>query len=445
MKPEWQKTGTNEGTLKFEITTDVVAKGVDHAFNKIKNRIQLPGFRKGKVNRTVYRQFYGDASLYQEALEDVFPQAYEAAYKEAGIDPVGRPEVTIDEMSEGKPWVLEVKVTIKPEVKLGQYKGVEVEKIDRTVTDEDVDQDIQKRREKEAELVIKDGPAKKGDTVVIDYVGTIDGKEFDGGSAKNYSLALGSDSFIPGFEDQLIGHQADDQVDVKVTFPKDYQAKDLAGKEAHFAVTVHEVKAKELPKLDDDFAKDLDLDVNTVAELKTKVKENLQQAKNDDAEREMQEAAIHEVLENAEIKDIPQVMIDDEVNQQLQRFNSALQTRGLTMQMYQQITGTSNEDLRKQYESEAQDNVKTNLVLEAVVKAEKIQPTQEDIAEEIKNLSQEYQMDEKRVRQTLTDDMLIHDIGIKQAIDLIVDSAKEVPAKEKTQAASKTDETQEKA
>lgn len=431
MKPEWEKTGTNEGTLKFEITTDVVAKGVDHAFNKIKNRIQLPGFRKGKVNRTVYRQFYGDSSLYQEALEDIFPSSYEAAYKEVGIEPVSRPEVTIDEMTEGKPWVLEVKVTVKPEVKLGKYKGVEVEKVDRTVTDEDVDKDIQNRREKEAELVIKDGAAEKGDTVVIDYVGTIDGKEFDGGSAKNYLLSLGSNSFIPGFEDQLVGHKADDKVDVKVTFPKDYQAKDLAGKEAHFAVTVHEIKSKELPKLDDDFAKDLDLDVKTVDELKAKVRENLQNEKNDNAEREMQEAAIHKVLDNAEIKDIPQVMIDDEVNQQIQRFNSALQTRGLTMQMYQQITGTSNDDLRKQYEEEAQDNVKTNLVLEAVVKAEKIKPTKEDIDEEIKNLAKEYQMDEKRVRQTLSDDMLIHDIGVKQAIDLIVDSAKEVPSKGK--------------
>ncbi|BDR57184.1 trigger factor [Xylocopilactobacillus apis] len=430
MEPEWEKTGTNEGTLKFEVSTEEVSKAVDHAFNKVKNRIQLPGFRKGKVTRELYRQFYGDESLYQSALEEVFPDAYEKAYKKAEIEPVGQPEVTVDKMNSNEPWVLEVKVTVKPEVKLGKYKGVEVKKIDRTVTDKDVDDDIQKRREKEAELVLKDGAAEKDDTVVIDYVGTIDGKEFDGGSAKNYSLVLGSDSFIPGFEDQLIGHKAEEDVDVNVTFPKDYQAKDLAGKEAHFAVKIHEVKSKELPALDDDFAKDLDLDVKTVDELKEKIKSILQDEKNDDAEREMQDEAIHQVLETTEIEEVPQVMIDNEVNQQIQRFNSALQTRGLSMQMYQQITGTSNEDLRKQYEEEAQDNVKTNLVLEAVVKAENIKPTKEDIDNEIKELADEYKMDVNRVRQTLTDDMLVHDIGIKKAIDVIVESAKEVEGKD---------------
>ena len=429
MEPVWEKTGTNEGTLKFEISTAEVSNAVDRAFNKIKNRVQLPGFRKGKVTRALYSQFYGDESLYQEALEEAFPNAYTAAYKKAGIEPVSRPEVSVEKMQSGEPWVLKVKVTVKPEVKLGKYKGVEVEKIDRTVTDEDVDQDIQSRREKEAELVLKDGEAAKDDTVVIDYVGKIEDKEFDGGSAKNYSLVLGSNSFIPGFEDQLIGHKADEDVDVKVTFPEDYQAKDLAGKEAHFAVKIHEVKSKELPELDDEFAKDLDLDVQTVDELKKKIREILQEEKNDNADREMQDEAIHKVIETSEIKEVPQVMIDEEVNQQLQRFNSALQTRGLSMQMYQQITGTTNESLRKQYEEDAQDNVKTNLVLEAIVEAEDIKPSKEDIDNEINELASEYKMEPKQVRQTLTDDMLIHDIGIKKAIDIVVDSAKEVESK----------------
>ncbi|BDR59252.1 trigger factor [Xylocopilactobacillus apicola] len=431
MKPVWEKTGTNEGTLKFSIDKEEVSKAVDQAFNRIKNRVQLPGFRKGKVNRTVYRQFYGDESLYQDALEVVFPKSFEKAFKEVGIEPVSNPDLTIDKMNPDEDWVLEAKVTVKPEVKLGKYKGVEVEKIDRTVTDEDVDKEIQRRREQEAELAIKDGAAEDGDTVVIDYVGTIDGEEFDGGSAKNYSLVLGSNSFIPGFEDQLVGHKADDDVDVKVTFPEDYQAKDLAGKEAHFAVKIHEVKAKELPELDDDFAKDLDLGVENLTELKDKIRSILEEEKNDNADRDMQNNAIQQVLETSEIEEIPPVMIEKEVDQQLTRFNAALQTRGFSMPMYQQVTGTTTEDLRKQYEEEAKDNVLTNLVLEAVVKAENIKPSQEDIDEEIKELAEEYKMEPERVRQTLSDDMLIHDIGIKQAIDIIVDSAKEVEGKDK--------------
>lgn len=429
MKPEWEKKGTNTGTLKFEIQTEDISKAVDSAFNKIKNRIQLPGFRKGKVNRVLYNQYYGEESLYQEALNEVFPKSYEEAYKEAGIEPVSRPDVTIDSMEKGKPWVIEVNVTVKPEVKLGKYKGVEIGKIDRKVTEEDVDKDIENRREKEAELVLKDGASEKDDTVVIDYVGTIDGKEFDGGSAKNYSLVLGSGSFIPGFEDQLIGHKADEDVDVKVTFPEDYQAKDLAGKEAHFAVKIHEVKAKELPALDDEFAKDLDLDVKTVAELKDKVRSILEEQKNEEAEQKVQDEAIHQVINSAEINELPQVMIDEEVNRQMNNFSSALQTRGLSLDTYLQITGSTVDSLRKQYEEDAEDNVKTNLVLEAIVKAEDIKVNDEDIKSEIEDLAKEYNMNPDQVRRTLTDDMLIHDIGIRKALEIIVESAKEVEGK----------------
>ncbi len=228
MAANWEKKGDTEGVLTFEIAQDKIKKGLDQAFNRVKKNLNVPGFRKGHVSRTVFDHMYGESALYEDALNIVMPSEYDAAVKEAGIDPVDQPKVDIDSMDEGKPWVLKATVTVAPEVKLGDYKGLEVDKQDTTVTDEDVQKELEDKQKSQAELVLKeDGKAEKGDTVTIDYVGTVDGKEFDGGSAKNYSLELGSNSFIPGFEDQLIGHKAGDEVTVKVTFPDDYQAKEL--------------------------------------------------------------------------------------------------------------------------------------------------------------------------------------------------------------------------
>ena len=258
MSVKWEKTGKTSGELTFEISQEEVKKGLDQAFKRVKKNLRVPGFRKGHVSRVVFDQFYGEEALYEDALNIVLPEAYAAAVKEAGIDPVGQPQITPVSMDKNKPWEMKATVSVKPEVKLGDYKGIEVPKQSTRVLVKDVDAELNKRREQNAELVLKDGKAAKGDTVTIDYTGTIDGKPFDGGSAQNYSLELGSGTFIPGFEDQLIGHKAGDDVDVVVTFPEDYGAKDLAGKEAHFATKIHEVKSKELPKLDDEFAKDVD-------------------------------------------------------------------------------------------------------------------------------------------------------------------------------------------
>lgn len=263
MSAKWERdSDASKGTLTFEIDVDTIKKGLDEAFVETKKKITVPGFRKGRVPRQIFDQMYGEESLYQDALNKVLPQAYSDAVKEAGIEPVAQPQINIKSMDKDQPWVLTASVDVKPEVKLGDYKGMEVPKQDTTVSDSDVDAELEKKRQQQAELVLKEGkPAEKGDTVVIDYEGSIDGKKFDGGSADNYSLELGSGSFIPGFEDQLIGHNTDDDVDVKVTFPEDYHAKDLAGKEAIFKVKVHEIKEKQLPELDDDFAKDVDEDV----------------------------------------------------------------------------------------------------------------------------------------------------------------------------------------
>lgn len=427
MAANWEKKGDTDGVLTFEIAQDKIKEGLDKAFNRVKKNLNIPGFRKGHVSRTVFDRMYGEAALYKDALNIVLPDAYDAAIAEAGINAVDQPKIDIDSMDEGKPWVIKATVTVAPEVTLGDYKGITVDKQDRTISDADVDAELTKKQESQAELVLKeDGAAEKGDTLTIDYVGTVDGKEFDGGSAKNYALELGSNSFIPGFEDQLIGAKAGDEVTVKVTFPEDYQAKDLAGKDAEFKTTVHEIKSKELPALDDDFAKDLDdEDVETLEELKLKIKSDLQAKKDEEADDAIQEQAIAKVVDNATIPAIPQAMIDTEVDNQMNQYLGSMQQQGIDPKMYYQLTGTSEADLKKQFASNAESRVKTNLVLEAVVKAEKIEPTEDQVKGEIKRLAGEYNMEEKAVRRALTDDMLKHDIGVQDAITVITDSVKE--------------------
>lgn len=370
---------------------------------------------------------YGEESLYQDALNKVLPDAYNEAVKETNIQPVDQPKIDIKSMEKGQPWVLTAEVDVMPEVKLGEYKGMEVPAQDTTVTDADVDDALETKRQQQAELVLKeDKPAEKGDTVVIDYKGSVDGEEFDGGSAENYSLELGSGSFIPGFEDQLIGHNADEDVDVNVTFPEDYHAKNLAGKDALFKVKIHEIKEKQLPELDDDFAKDVDEDVDTLAELKEKTKKQLQEEKDNQAKAAIEDAAINKAVANAEIQDIPQAMLDDDTNRQMQQYLAGMQQQGISPQMYFQITGTKEEDLKKQFANDAAQRVKTNLVLEAIVDDANLDATDEEIAKEISDLAKQYGMEEDAVKKALSKDMLMHDIKIRKAVDLVADSAKQV-------------------
>ncbi|MFD1428905.1 trigger factor [Lacticaseibacillus mingshuiensis] len=430
MAAKWEKQGATTGALTFEIAQDKIKEGLDKAFTRVKKTLNVPGFRKGHVSRTIFDRMYGESALYEDALNIVLPDAYDAAVTETGIDPVDQPSVDVESMDEDKPWVIKATVTVKPDVTLGDYKGLTVDKPDREVSDDEVASELDKRREAQAELVVKDDtPAENGDTVTIDYVGTSDGKEFDGGSAKNYSLELGSNSFIPGFEDQLVGHKAGEDVLVKVTFPENYQAEELKGKDAEFQVTIHEVKEKQLPALDDDFAKDLDEDVDTLEELKIKVKSELQQKKDDAAEDAIQEQAISEAVDNATIEEIPQAMIDTEVHNQLDQYMGNMQRQGINPQMYYQLTGTTEDDLKKQFTADAASRVKTSLVLEAIVASEKIEATDEQVNAEIKDLAGEYNMSEDAVRKALTEDMLKHDIGVKDAIKIITDSVKEVEPK----------------
>lgn len=428
MSAKWERdSDASKGTLTFEIDVDTINKGIDEAFVETRKKITVPGFRKGRVPRQIFNQMYGEESLYQDALNKVLPDAYNEAVKETNIQPVDQPQIDIKSMEKGQPWVLTAEVAVMPEVKLGDYKGMEVPAQDTTVADSDVDDEIEKKRQQQAELVLKEGkPAAKGDTVVIDYVGSIDGKKFDGGSADNYSLELGSGSFIPGFEDQLIGHNADEDVDVKVTFPEDYHAKELAGKEALFEVKIHEIKEKQLPELDDDFAKDVDEDVDTLDELKAKTKKQLQDEKESQAKAAIEDAAIEAAVANAEIEDIPQAMLDDDTNRQMQQYLAGMQQQGISPQMYFQITGTKEEDLKKQFANDAAKRVKTNLVLEAIVDDAKLDATEDEIAKEITDLAKQYGMEEDAVKKALSNDMLTHDIKIRKAVDLVADSAKQV-------------------
>ncbi len=373
---------------------------------------------------------YGEEALYQDALNIVLPDAYEQAIKEAGIEPVDQPEVNVESMEKGQAWVLKAVVTVKPEVKLGEYKGLSVTKQNTRVYQKDIDAELERRQQQQAELVLKeDEAAAKGDTVVIDFDGYVDGKQFDGGKADNYSLELGSNSFIPGFEDQLVGHKAGEDVDVKVTFPEDYQAEDLQGKEATFKTTIHEVKQKELPELDDEFAKDVDEEVDSLDELKAKIKDELKEQKTTAAHEAIEDEAIREAVDNSEIAEVPEAMIEEDIHRQMDQYLANMQQQGIDPKMYFQLTGTSEDDLHKQFAADAERRVKTNLVLEAIVEAEKIEPSEDELAAEVKDLAGQYGMEESAVRSALSDDMLKHDIAVKDAVDIITDSAKQDKSK----------------
>ena len=426
MTVNFEKTDAVKGEVKFTIDRAVVETGLTKTFNQMKGNLNVPGFRKGKVPRRIFNQMFGEESLYEDTLNDIFPTAYQEALAEVDADIVGQPQIKDIVWEAGKDWEVLVEVSLKPEVKLGDYKELEVTKHDRDVSEDDVENALESRRKEFAELVVVDEAAKDGDTVVIDYVGSVDGVEFDGGTASNHSLELGSNSFIPGFEEQLVGVESGSEVDVNVTFPEEYHSDDLAGQEALFKVTVHEVKRKELPELDDDFAQDVDDEVETLDELRAKLRTDLETSRNDFADNARDEEAIEKAVNNAEIAEIPYDMTHEEVHRQMDMFYNSLSQQGMNPEMYFNITQTTEEDLHQQFEIGAEDNVRTNLVIEAIVKEEGLDATEEEIEEEIKNLADQYGLSEEQVREVLSTELLTHDIAMKKAIELIGSSAKEV-------------------
>ena len=425
MAVNWEKQEGNQGILTFEVPAETFNKGLDQAFKKVVKQVNVPGFRKGKVPRKIFEQMFGVESLYQDAIDAVLPEAYTNAIDEAGISPVAQPEIDVEEIENGQPVIFKANVTVKPEVKLGEYKGLEVERQDTAVTDEEIEEQLNDRRQGNAEFVIKeDEPAAEGDTVVLDFEGFTDGEPFEGGKAEGYELELGSGSFIPGFEEQLVGVKAGESKDVEVSFPEEYHAAELAGKPATFKVTVHEVKARELPELDDEFAKEVDSEVESLDELRNKLKEQTAREKKDASEAALRDELVEQAAKNADI-DIPEVMVESEVDRMVQEFGQRLQQQGMTLDLYYQFSGQDEAALRAQMKEDAETRVRVSLVLEAIAEAEGVTVSEEDIQEELQTMSGQFNMDTEQIKQILGGTELVeNDIRLKKTIEFLVENAK---------------------
>lgn len=429
MTATWEKKEGNEGLLKVTVPAEKVNKALDQAFKKVVKQINVPGFRKGKVPRPIFEQRFGVEALYQDAVDILLPEAYGEAIEETKINPVAQPEINVTQIEKGKDFEFEATVTVEPEVKLGDYKGLEIEKQDSELTDQDLQDEIDHSLGHLADMVVKeDGAVEEGDTVNIDFDGYVDGEQFEGGQADGYDLEIGSGSFIPGFEDQLVGVKTGEEKDVVVTFPEEYHAEELAGKEATFKTKVNEIKYKEVPELTDEIANELDSDANSVDEYKENLRKRLSEQKAQDAENVEKEEAINKVTENTTI-DIPQAMIDTELDRMVQEFGQRIQQQGLDLQTYFQISGQDESQLREQMKDDAEQRVKTNLTLSAIADEENIEVTDEDIDKELEKMSEQFNISVEDIKSTLGNtDIVKNDVRIQKVIDLLRDNAKYVEA-----------------
>ncbi|KAF1343111.1 trigger factor [Bacillus subtilis] len=423
MSVKWEKQEGNEGVLTVEVDAETFKTALDDAFKKVVKQVSIPGFRKGKIPRGLFEQRFGVEALYQDALDILLPVEYPKAVEEAGIEPVDRPEIDVEKIEKGESLIFTAKVTVKPEVKLGEYKGLGIEKDDTAVTDEDVQNELKALQERQAELVVKEeGAVEEGNTVVLDFEGFVDGEAFEGGKAENYSLEVGSGSFIPGFEDQLVGLEAGAEKDVEVTFPEEYHAEELAGKPAVFKVKIHEIKAKELPELDDEFAKDIDEEVETLAELTEKTKKRLEEAKENEADAKLREELVLKASENAEI-DVPQAMVDTELDRMLKEFEQRLQMQGMNLELYTQFSGQDEAALKEQMKEDAEKRVKSNLTLEAIAKAENLEVSDEEVDAELTKMAEAYNMPVENIKQAIgSTDAMKEDLKVRKAIDFLVEN-----------------------
>jgi trigger factor len=414
--------------LTIEVSADEFEKGLTTAFNKNKNKYNVPGFRKGKVTRQVLEKMYGPQMLYEDAVNAILPDAYANAADESGLDIVSQPEIDVTQVEKGKSLIFTATVAVKPEVTLGQYKDIEIEKADLTVTDEDVAAELDKAREQNSRTITVEGRAvENGDTAIIDFEGFVDGNAFEGGKGENYSLVIGSHSFIDNFEDQLIGKNVNDEVEVHVTFPEDYHAENLKGKPALFKVTVKEIKAKELPELNDEFAQDVS-EFDTLEEYKADVKKNLEEKKAKDAEREKENKVVEKIVENSQM-DIPEAMVQTEVRRMAEDFAQRLSAQGMSIQQYFQYTGLTADKLFDDMKPEAEKRIKNRLVLDAIVKAENIVVSDDDFEEELKKMADMYKMEVDKIKELLGDaeaQQMKEDIAVEKAVKFVVNAAKEM-------------------
>ncbi len=426
MQVKVENAGKNVVQLEIEVDAEKFEQGLQKAFVKNAKKFSIPGFRKGKAPRYMVEKFYGEQVLYEDAINEVCPEAYDQAVEENDIHPVERPEIDIKQIGKGQQLIFTAKVTVKPEVELGEYKGVEVTKASTLVTDEDVEKEIEKIRDKNSRLItIEDRPAASGDTVTIDFEGFVDDVAFEGGMGTDYDLVLGSGSFIPGFEDQLIGVSKGEAKDVNVTFPEDYNSKELAGKPALFKATVKEIKVKELPELDDEFAKDVS-EFDTIEEYKTDLRKKLAERAEHSAQHENEDNVVEKVVGNATV-DIPEVMIEKHIDNLVYDFGMRLRYQGLELEKYLEIMGMDMKAFREQFKNRAEQEVKTQMVIEKISKAEAIVPSDEDTDGEIKKMAENYKQTEEEFRQHLQPDDIEYirsTLVARKTVEFLVENAK---------------------
>ncbi len=417
----------NLAKLTVQVSAEELEKAIQQAFLKNKNRFNVPGFRKGKVPRQMIEKMYGKGIFYEDAVNSILPGAYSKAADECGLEIVSRPEIDVTEVESGKGVTFTATVAVKPEVTLGQYKGVQVEKADTEVSDDEVMAEIAKEQEKNATTVtVTDRPAQMGDTVIIDFEGFVDGEAFDGGKAEDYSLELGSHSFIDTFEDQLAGKNTGDEVEVNVTFPEEYHAESLKGKPALFKVKINEIKAKELPEIDDEFASEVS-EYETLDEYKASVKADLEKKKADSAKAKKEDEALKKIIEDSQM-DIPDLMVETQADNMVDDYLQRMRAQGITPQMYMQYTGTTQEMLVDQMKPQALSRIQARLVLEAIAKAENIEITEEDLEKELASMAEDYKMELDKLKELMNEDakkQMKEDLAIQKAADLIVEQSVE--------------------
>jgi len=427
MSLQVEKLEHNMAKLTIEVGPDELEKALEKAYQKNKGKISVPGFRKGKVPRKLIEKMYGPEVFYEEAANELIPDAYDKALEECEEEIVSSPKIEVTEIEAGKGFTFTAEVALKPAVTLGKYKGVKIDKIDTAVTDDEVMAAIEKERESNArEIVITDRPVKNGDDTIIDFEGFVDGVAFEGGKGENYPLTIGSGAFIPGFEEALIGANLNENVDVNVTFPEDYQASELAGKPAVFKCVVKEIKEKELPELDDEFASEVS-EFDTLDEYKADVKKNLEERKVSDAKVKKADAALDAVIAEATM-DIPEAMITTTQRQMLDEYSQNMRMQGISLEQYMQYTGVDADSLMEQLKPQAESRIKARLVLGAVAEAEKLTATEEDFEEEIKTMAEAYGMEADKVKELLGEKgkkSVLEDICIKKAQEFVADNAKE--------------------
>ncbi|MFC5468343.1 trigger factor [Cohnella suwonensis] len=427
MTVNWEKIEKNVGVLEVEVGADKVTVALDKAFRKVVQKVNVPGFRKGKVPRNIFEARFGIESLYQDAIDILLPEAYSEAIDQAGIEPIDRPEVDVEQFAKGQTFKFKAKVTVKPEVTLGEYKGLVVPAESAEVSEEEISAELERLQQRHAELATLDeGPAQIGDVTVIDFEGFQDGVAFEGGKGEQYSLELGSGSFIPGFEEQVVGLNIAEEKDIEVTFPENYHAENLAGKPVVFKVKLHEIKRKNLPALDDEFAKDVS-EFDTLDEFKADLSKKLQDRKAKDAELARETAIIDKATEAATLE-VPQVMVDAEITHMMKDFESRLRQQGMTLDLYYQFSGQDEAALKGQMQADAEKRVRNNLVLEQIAKAENIDVTEADVNEELDNLSKLYSRPAEELRDVFAAngylETLNADLKVRKAVKFLVESSK---------------------